>query len=65
MNEIAALCALQDALEGVDFSELDIYVGVSSGAFIASMATSAASPVGGAAIATWITDCAAPGRSSR
>jgi predicted acylesterase/phospholipase RssA len=35
--EIAALCALQDALDGVDFSDLDVYVGVSSGAFIASM----------------------------
>jgi predicted acylesterase/phospholipase RssA len=35
--EIAALCALQDALRGVDFSALQVYVGVSSGAFIASM----------------------------
>jgi predicted acylesterase/phospholipase RssA len=35
--EIAALCALQDALHGVDFSALQVYVGVSSGAFIASM----------------------------
>jgi predicted acylesterase/phospholipase RssA len=35
--EVAALCALQDALEGVDFSALQVYVGVSSGAFIASM----------------------------
>ena len=35
--EIAALCALQDALDGVDFSALHVYVGVSSGAFIASM----------------------------
>lgn len=34
--EIGALCALQDALEGVDFADLDIYVGVSSGAFIAA-----------------------------
>lgn len=42
--EIAALCALQDALEGVDFSELDIYVGVSSGAFIASMLANGFSP---------------------
>ena len=35
--EIAALCALQDALRGVDFSAFQVYVGVSSGAFIASM----------------------------
>jgi NTE family protein len=42
--EIAALCALQDALEGIDFSDLDIYVGVSSGAFIASMLANGFSP---------------------
>jgi predicted acylesterase/phospholipase RssA len=42
--EIAALCALQDALDGIDFSELDIYVGVSSGAFIASMLANGFSP---------------------
>jgi predicted acylesterase/phospholipase RssA len=42
--EIAALCALQDALEGVDFSDVDIYVGVSSGAFIASMLANGFSP---------------------
>jgi predicted acylesterase/phospholipase RssA len=42
--EIAALCALQDALQGIDFSELDIYVGVSSGAFIASMLANGFSP---------------------
>jgi predicted acylesterase/phospholipase RssA len=42
--EIAALCALQDALAGIDFSELDIYVGVSSGAFIASMLANGFTP---------------------
>ena len=34
--EIGALCALDETLEGVDFSQLNVYVGVSSGAFIAS-----------------------------
>lgn len=42
--EIAALCALQDALDGVDFSALHIYVGVSSGAFIASMLANGFTP---------------------
>jgi predicted acylesterase/phospholipase RssA len=42
--EIAALCALQDALDGVDFAHLDIYVGVSSGAFIASMLANGFTP---------------------
>ncbi|HET7366173.1 MAG TPA: patatin-like phospholipase family protein [Burkholderiales bacterium] len=42
--EIAALCALQDALDGVDFSALQIYVGVSSGAFIASMLANGFTP---------------------
>ena len=34
--EIGALAALQDCLIGVDFTELDVYVGVSSGAFLAA-----------------------------
>lgn len=34
--EIGTLRALDEALEGVSFEELDIYVGVSSGAFITS-----------------------------
>ena len=42
--EIAALCALQDALDGVDFSALQVYVGVSSGAFIASMLANGFTP---------------------
>lgn len=32
--EIGALRALDEALEGVDFNDLDIYVGVSAGAFL-------------------------------
>ncbi len=42
--EIAALCALQDALEGIDFAALDVYVGVSSGAFVASMLANGFTP---------------------
>jgi predicted acylesterase/phospholipase RssA len=34
--EIGALTALADALDGIDFTALDVYVGVSSGAFIAA-----------------------------
>ena len=34
--EIGALAALADALDGIDFNALDVYVGVSSGAFIAA-----------------------------
>lgn len=34
--EVGALIALDEALVGIDLHELDIYVGVSSGAFIAS-----------------------------
>ncbi|HRH87966.1 MAG TPA: patatin-like phospholipase family protein [Rubrivivax sp.] len=34
--EIGALCALQDALDGVDFTDLSGYVGVSAGGFIAA-----------------------------
>ncbi len=35
--EIGALKALNDALVGVDFNKLDVYVGVSSGSFLASL----------------------------
>jgi predicted acylesterase/phospholipase RssA len=35
--EVGALAALSEAIDGVDFSDLDIYVGVSSGAFVAAM----------------------------
>lgn len=34
--EVGAMAALAEALEGVDFTEFDIYVGVSSGAFMAA-----------------------------
>lgn len=34
--EIGALCALEEVLEGVDFTRLQHYVGVSAGAFIAA-----------------------------
>ena len=30
--EVGVLCALQDAIEGLDFTRLEAYVGVSSGA---------------------------------
>ncbi|MED5619540.1 patatin-like phospholipase family protein [Ideonella sp. BN130291] len=34
--EIGALCALDEALQGLDFADLDCYVGVSAGGFIAA-----------------------------
>ena len=34
--EIGALCALDEALDGLDFTQLDGYVGVSAGGFIAA-----------------------------
>lgn len=36
MYEIGALCALDQALDGCDLTRLDVYVGVSSGAFLAA-----------------------------
>src|SRR5690606_6351457 len=36
MYELGALRALDDALEGLDLTRLDVYVGVSSGAFLAA-----------------------------
>ena len=36
MYEIGALRALEEALDGIDFNDLDIYVGVSAGSFIAA-----------------------------
>jgi len=35
--EVGALAALDEALDGADLADLDIYVGVSSGAFVAAM----------------------------
>jgi len=34
--EIGALCALEEALDGLDFTSLDCYVGVSAGGFISA-----------------------------
>lgn len=34
--ELGALCAIQDCLEPLEMTELDVYVGVSAGAFIAA-----------------------------
>lgn len=34
--EIGAMRALDEVLEGIDFNDLDVYVGVSAGAFVAS-----------------------------
>lgn len=34
--EVGALMALEESLEGVDFSDLDVYVGVSAGSFLAA-----------------------------
>jgi NTE family protein len=42
--EIGVLCALQDAVEGLDFTKLDVYVGVSSGAVITSLLANGLSP---------------------
>ena len=42
--EIGALVALETALKGVQFADLDIYVGVSSGAFIAAGLANGISP---------------------
>jgi NTE family protein len=36
IHEIGALCALQEALDGIAFERLDHYVGVSAGGFIAA-----------------------------
>ncbi len=43
--EIGALRALDEALEGVDFNQLDVYVGVSAGAFIAANLANDITPV--------------------
>jgi NTE family protein len=42
--EIGAICALDDALQGVDFNDLNGYVGVSSGGFIASSLANGLTP---------------------
>ncbi len=42
--EIGALCALQESLDGLDFTCLDHYVGVSAGSFIAASLANGMSP---------------------
>ena len=42
--ELGALLALSESLEGLDFNDLDVYVGVSSGGFIAAGLANGLSP---------------------
>src|SRR5215471_19345203 len=42
--EVGALLALADSLEGLDFNDLDVYVGVSSGGFVAAALANGISP---------------------
>jgi predicted acylesterase/phospholipase RssA len=42
--EVGALLALADSLDGIDFNELDVYVGVSSGGFVAAALANGLSP---------------------
>src|SRR6478735_277963 len=42
--EIGALCALEEALEGVDLTRLQHYVGVSAGGFIAASLANGLTP---------------------
>ena len=42
--EVGALIALADSLEGIDFNDLDVYVGVSSGGFVAAALANGISP---------------------
>ena len=42
--EVGALLALTDSLEGVDLTDLDVYVGVSSGGFVAAALANGISP---------------------
>jgi NTE family protein len=42
--EIGALCALEEALDGLSFADLDAYVGVSAGGFIAAGLANGLSP---------------------
>ncbi len=42
--EIGALCALQESLDGIDFTHLDHYIGVSAGSFIAASLANGMSP---------------------
>jgi NTE family protein len=42
--EVGALLALADSLDGIDFNELEVYVGVSSGGFVAAALANGISP---------------------
>ncbi len=42
--EVGALLALTDSLDGIDFNDLDAYVGVSSGSFVAAALANGISP---------------------
>lgn len=42
--EVGALCALDEAIDGADLPDLDMYVGVSSGALIAGMLANGVAP---------------------
>ena len=42
--EVGALLALADTLDGLDFNDLDVYVGVSSGGFVAAALANGLSP---------------------
>jgi predicted acylesterase/phospholipase RssA len=42
--EVGALLALADSLDGLDLNELDVYVGVSSGSFVAAALANGISP---------------------
>ncbi len=42
--EVGALLALTDSLDGIDFTDLDVYVGVSSGGFVAAALANGISP---------------------
>ena len=42
--EVGALIALADSLDGLDFNSLDVYVGVSSGGYVAAALANGISP---------------------
>lgn len=42
--EVGVLIALADSLDGIDFNDLDVYVGVSSGGFVAAALANGISP---------------------
>src|SRR5262250_1053923 len=42
--EVGALLALAESLDGIDFNDIDVYVGVSSGGFVAAALANGISP---------------------